>query len=328
VQIEVVVNCGAGSVEGAEADAQRTDIRDAFAPLGLDPRVALVVGSALASAITGAVERGAEVVAVAGGDGSLGTAADALSGTEAVLGVLPLGTFNHLAKDLGIPIDLADAARVVVEGSTVTIDLAVVNERVFVNNSSIGLYPVMVDLRDEIRTERGWGKVRSVPLASWHVMRRLPARRLRIRAGEKRWHLRSPFVFVGNNMYEVGPKGIGSRTRIADGELCCYVATTETRLGLLRLALGAATRGAASTPTLESACSGEVTIDAHGHRVLVAIDGEIATLRSPLCYRTRAGALQVRVPVGVEPPEGPPEGPPAESGIEHDGVDAPGDADR
>lgn len=319
MHIEVVVNCGAGSVEGAEADAERARVADAFATLGHEPRIALVVGAALEAAVTAAVERGAEVVAVAGGDGSLGTAATALDGTDTELGILPFGTFNHFARDLDIPLDLSEAARVTVEGRTTTVDLAEVNGRTFVNNSSIGVYPVMVDLRDEIRSSRGWGKVRAVPVASFRVLRRFPTRRLRISADGEQWHLRSPFVFIGNNRYDVGPKGVGARTSLSDGVLCCFVAMVETRLGTARMAIAAVTRGISSTPALESVCSEVVRVEAHGHQMLVAIDGEIATLRSPLRYGIRPGALRVRVPQDAEPPAGPPDAPPAGSGVDADG---------
>ena len=316
VQIEVVVNCGAGSVDGTEAEAQRDEIIEAFAPLGVEPRVGLVVGAALEAAVRAAVERSADVVVMAGGDGTLGTAAAALVGSDAVLGVLPLGTFNHFAKDLQIPLDLADAARVAVEGETATVDIGEVNGRAFVNNSSIGVYPVMVDLRDEIRSTRGWGKVRAVPVAVARVLRRFPTRRMRISADGEQWSLRTPFVFVGNNSYEVGPAGIGARTNMDGGTLCCYVAKVESRSGFARMALQAATRGASAAPTLESVCSGDVRIEVGGHRVLVAIDGEIATLRAPLVYEVRPAALQVRVPVGSQPVGDPPVGPDAESGVE------------
>lgn len=318
MEIEVVVNCGAGSVDGDAAEAERQRVIEAFAPLGLEPRTAVVVGAALASAVRAAAERGAEVVAVAGGDGSLGTAADALLDTDVALGVLPLGTFNHFAKDLGIPIDLEGAADVILHGETRAVDVAEVNGRTFVNNSSIGLYPVMVDLRDDIRTSRGWGKVRSVPLASWRVLRRFPTRRFQIQVDGQHWHRRSPFVFVGNNTYEIGPRGIGARTQMGDGTLCCYVAQAETRWAFVRLALGAVLRGAPGTPSLDAASGPDITIDAHGHRILVAVDGEVDTLRAPLKYRSRPGALQVRVPVGVEPPTGPPEAPEAEVGVDEE----------
>ncbi|HEU5149182.1 MAG TPA: diacylglycerol kinase family protein [Iamia sp.] len=318
MQIDVVINCGAGSVDGDAVEAERQRVLDAFAPLGVEASVRAVGGMAVGLSVRMAADRGADVVVVAGGDGTLGTAADALAGTGTPLGILPLGTFNHFAKDLGIPIDVARAAEVIVDGQTVAVDVAEVNGRTFVNNSSIGLYPVMVDLRDEIRSTRGWGKVRAVPLASWRVLRRFPTRRLQIEVDGQTWDQRSPFVFVGNNTYEIGPRGIGARTEIARGVLCCYVAKAETRRRFVRLAVGAALRGATATPHLDSACAPEVTIDAHGHRVLVAVDGEVDTVRGPLRYRSRPGALLVRVPADADPPTGPPEAPEAEAGVEED----------
>ncbi len=317
MQIEVVLNEGAGSVD-EDGDDEQARIAAAFAPWDVDVTVRAVAGADIGRTVQDAADRGVDVAVVAGGDGTLGTAADALARSGVPLGILPLGTFNHFAKDLGIPIDLDEAAEVVVHGTTRAVDVAEVNGRTFVNNSSIGLYPVMVDLRDEIRSERGWGKVRAVPLASWRVLRRFPTRRLRIEVDGERWDRRTPFVFVGNNTYEVGPRGIGARTRISDGVLCCYVARAESRWRLVRLAVGAALRGATATQDLDSATGSEVTIDAHGHQVLVAIDGEVDSIRGPLRYRSRPGALLVRVPEDSEPPTGPPDAPAAEVGIEED----------
>lgn len=316
MQVEVVVNCGAGSVESDAGDEERRLVVEAFAPLGVEPRVAVVVGGAVPSAVRAAVDRGADVVAVAGGDGTIGSAAGIVAEAGIVLGVLPRGTFNHFAGDLGIPSDLADAARIVVEGRTAAVDLAEVNDRAFVNNSSIGLYPVMVDVREDVRSRRSWGKVRAAPVAAWRVLHRFPIRRLSIHVDGERWNVRSPFVFVGNNRYEVGLKGVGARTRMAEGVLCCYVARASSRLGFVRMALAAVVRGAAATPALESASSPEVTVDAHGHRLLVAVDGEVETIRSPLRYRVRSGALRVRVPEGALPLDHPPPGPVAGAGVE------------
>lgn len=318
MKIDVVVNCGAGSVDGDAADAERDRVAGAFAPLGIEPHVRLVNGMSVGLAVRMAADRGADVVVVAGGDGTLGTAADALAESGVPLGILPMGTFNHFAKDLGIPLDLAAAADVIVNGQTVHVDVAEVNGRTFVNNSSIGLYPVMVDLRDEIRSTRGWGKVRAVPLASWRVLRRFPTRRLQIDVDGESWDRRTPFVFIGNNTYAIGPRGVGARTKIAEGVLCCYVAKAETRRRFVRLAIGAAIRGATATQHLDAACGPTVTIDAHGHRVLVAVDGEVDAIRGPLRYRSLPGALLVRVPAGSDPPTGPPTGPHAVVGVVED----------
>ncbi|MGI8938143.1 MAG: diacylglycerol/lipid kinase family protein [Iamia sp.] len=325
MDIEVVVNCAAGSAEAA--DAERTRILEAFALHGEEPRVAVVVGDALASAVEAAIERGADILVVGGGDGTLGTAARAVAAAEVTLGVLPMGTFNHFAKDLGLPLDLDEAARVVVEGDTTTVDLGEVNDHVFVNNSSLGVYPVLVDVRDDIIGGRGWGKVRAAAVAGWRVLRRFPLRRLHIHAAGEQWDLRTPFVFIGNNSYEVGPTGIGARTEMAQGQLCCYVAQVESRLGFLRMAVSAATRGSAQAPTLESVCTGDLEVRAHEHRILVALDGEITTLRAPLRYRSRPGALRVRVPTDRAAGPSSADAPEAGAGVETD-ADADSDSDE
>jgi diacylglycerol kinase family enzyme len=294
VLARVVVNCGAGSVDGGEVTRQRAEIVEAFAAAGASCEIAFVPGEELESAIRAAAEAAPDVVAVAGGDGSLGTAAAVLAGGDVPLGVLPLGTFNHFAKDLGLPLDLEEAAATAVSGALARIDVAEVNGRCFVNNSSIGVYPAMVGIRDRIREERGWGKVRAAPVAAVRVLRRFPVRRLRIQADGYRAELRTPFLFMGNNRYEIGPSGVGERSVLDRGELCLYVARAASRRKLVGIALRSVVRGAGSVPELDEHCATEVTIDAHGHRLSVAVDGEVTTLRTPLRYRSRPGALLVR----------------------------------
>jgi diacylglycerol kinase family enzyme len=295
MQLRVVVNCGAGSVDDDETREQRDEITKAFDAAGATCEIDFVHGEALEGAIEQAAEAKPDAVVVAGGDGSLGTAAAALAGGDIPLGVLPLGTFNHFAKDLGIPLDVEGAAAAIVDGRTTRVDVVEVNGRCFVNNSSLGVYPALVAVRDRIREQRGWGKVRAVPVAAWRVLRRFPMRRLHIRADGYEAALRSPFVFVGNGRYEIGPGGIGDRPNLDGGELCVYVAHAATRWKLVTVGAKAILRGATDVPELEEHCAPELTIDAHGHRVTVALDGEVASLRSPLQYRCRAGALPVRV---------------------------------
>ncbi|MEJ7582946.1 MAG: diacylglycerol kinase family protein [Acidimicrobiales bacterium] len=302
MRASVVVNCAAGAVDGAAVGEQRREILVALASDGVDADIEFVVGSALADAVVRAIGQKPDVVVVAGGDGTLGTAAKELADSDVPLGILPLGTFNHFAKDLGIPIDLTGAASVIGRGNVRRVDVVDVGDRCFVNNSSVGVYPIMVALRDEIGQERGWGKVRSMPIAVGHVLRRFPVRRLTITAGTYQARLRTPFVFVGNNRYEIGPRGIGTRTAVDSGELCLYVAEASTRARLVWVALKAVLRGSASVEDLHESRATEVTIDARHHRLQVALDGEVATLRSPLLYRIRPGVLSVLAPVpAVEP---------------------------
>ncbi len=320
VLLRVVVNCGAGSVDGDEIDAQRQEISEAFAAAGAGTEIAFVPGPALDRALTEAVEARPDAVVVAGGDGTLGAAAAVLAGGDVPLGVMPLGTFNHFAKDLGMPLEMAEAAQAIVAGEVQRIDVAEVNGRSFLNNSSIGVYPILVARRDDIRRRRGWGKVRAAPVAAWQVLRRFPSRRLTVTAGTYRCRSRTPFVFVGNNRYEIGPSGVGERASITDGELCIYVARASSRWRLLRMAVSAVVGGAAKVPDLDEHCCDEVTIDAHGHRVQVALDGEVMTMRSPLRYRIRPASLPVLLTPAAMPPGAGSAAPTDPAGVDADPV--------
>ena len=294
--VRVVANAGSGSGSDDDQDQRRTAIEQAFEAVGADCRIDFVEGEQLEQAISDAAEAAPDAVVIAGGDGSLGTAAKVLADAGVPLGVLPSGTFNHFAKDLSIPLDLEEAAALIAQGEIRKIDIAEVNGRCFVNNSSLGLYPMMVALRDRIAAERGWGKVRTVPMACWRVLRRFPARRMTISAAGYEQTLRTPFVFVGNNGYDIGPGGIGRRESITGGELSVYVSRATSRLRLVLLALATLVRGARTKGDLDGHSAPEITINAGTHRLRVAIDGEVVTMRAPLHYRVRPGGLSVIVP--------------------------------
>ncbi|MEA3203922.1 MAG: hypothetical protein QOI63_1602, partial [Thermoplasmata archaeon] len=167
----MLANCAAG---GGEPEERRTRaIAAAFAAVGVAAEVRCVPGAALPDAAKQAVDDGARTVVAAGGDGTVGAVAGAVAGTSAHLGILPLGTLNHFAKDAGVPLALADAARVVATGTGRRVDVAEVNGRVFVNNSSIGLYPRAVRERERLRSAAP-SKALATLGAAWSVLRRRP----------------------------------------------------------------------------------------------------------------------------------------------------------
>src|SRR5688572_15831311 len=150
---------------------------------------------ALAAAIAAAVRDGATRIIVAGGDGSLATAAGIIAGKDVSLGILPAGTLNHLAKDLGIPLDLGEAARIAVAGETRTIDVGRAGERIFLNTSSLGAYVVYVRMRE--RLERRFGYWLASLVASVRLMFRLRLFGVELEAEGKRRTHRTPLIFVG-----------------------------------------------------------------------------------------------------------------------------------
>ncbi|MBC7945562.1 MAG: sphingosine kinase [Burkholderiales bacterium] len=171
-----------------------------------------------------------------------GTVGAALAGTGAALGVLPLGTLNHFAKDLGIPLELEAAAGNLLSGQIVRVDVGEVNGRVFLNNSSLGLYPRVIRQREITREQLGWGKWPAFVWASLVMPRRYPLLEVCLRVRGTRMRRRTPFIFVGNNEYQIEGFDLGARQRLDGGHLSFYIARDVRRLGLLRLAVRALTR--------------------------------------------------------------------------------------
>jgi YegS/Rv2252/BmrU family lipid kinase len=248
---------------------------------------------ALCRAVEDAIASRAGAIVVGGGDGTLSCVAGLLAGHDIPLGVLPLGTLNHFARDLGIPQELDAAVQVVLAGHSERIDVGEVNGRVFLNNSSLGLYPLIVRLREQhpVRGPAKWA------VALWATMREIRLHReiaVRIKVeGEVLVH-RTPIVFVGNNEYRAAGLEMGTRASLRGGRLAIYVVKAGGRRHVLRLAWKMLT--SREHDELEVLLAEAATIEPSGPRVHLAVDGEVAELRPPLEYRIRPAALRVLVP--------------------------------
>ncbi len=148
------------------------------------------------------------VIMAGGGDGTINTVASYLIGTDKILGVLPLGTLNHFAKDLRIPLDLEGAARTAISGRAAAVDVAEVNGRIFLNNSSLGLYPTIVREREK-QQRLGSGKWPAFVWAALAVFRQYPFLHVGLVAGGEKMRLKTPFVFIGNEYRPARPLGSG-----------------------------------------------------------------------------------------------------------------------
>ena len=179
------------------------------------------------------------VIVAGGGDGTVSTVAAALVDTDISLGVLPLGTLNHFAKDLGLPLELDAAVGCIAGGATSRVDVGEVNGRVFVNNSSLGLYPDIVRDREQQQKRFGRGKWHALLRASIAALRRYPFLHVSLTVEGRERAYRTPFVFIGNNDYRMEGLALGERTALDDGLLSLYVAQRPGRLRLVQLALRA-----------------------------------------------------------------------------------------
>ena len=289
--IAVIVNSSGGTATSL-GDKLEATVREAFAGQEID--LHLVEGKAIAEAVKSAAGR--PVVAIGGGDGTQGSAAAvfAHSGTAQV--VLPLGTRNHLAKQLGMPVDLGEAARVARDGKSVAIDLAKAKdsagERVFVNNASIGLYTKLVRERD-----KRWGPkwLGTIP-ATWIVLRTLRARALHLTIDSKRERVVTPLLFIGNNRYSLDAGSVGERVSLSDGVLSLFVVARQSPLALIAFAFRALLgRADGERDFCALADAKEVVVEGRG-AIDVAFDGEVERMALPLTFAIMPGALKVLVP--------------------------------
>jgi len=298
-KITVLMNSAAGSVSGNAGSAARVEA--AFAGLGVSTDIQAVKGDLLVPRVRefvaerGEGERGdGQALAVAGGDGTVGAAAGVFAGTDLPLGILPMGTFNHFAKDLGLPLDLDAAAAVIVAGKTRKVDVAELNGRVFVNNSSVGLYPFMVARRNAHQNRHGVGKLLATLPAMVETLRRASWHRLQVAASGARQTIRTPCIFVGNNCYEVGLNALGSRACLTDGELDVHVVRQQSRLGVVLLPFKIALGIVDPERDVQSFRSRDLEIVSRRPRSMrVSLDGEVVRMKTPLRYLTRPDSLRV-----------------------------------
>jgi undecaprenyl-diphosphatase len=249
--------------------------------------------SELGARVKDAVSRGAELVGVAGGDGSIRAAAYELVGTDVPLLAVPAGTRNHFARDVGTG-SMDDASAAARDRHVIRIDVGRVNDRVFVNNSSIGLYPKIVQRREvhERRLSKGLAGV----VAGWEQLRH--GHRVRVDVdGEPHdaW-----LVFVGNGVYGDGLIDLADRESLEQHVLDLRVVRADRPLARFRAAGAVLLGRLARSPLILRRLSTRCTIDPEPSTVEVALDGEVERMGTPLVYESIPGALAVLTPAPRE----------------------------
>ena len=297
-QAIVILNASAGGGCNAEfADNLAGKFQDA----GLHVRVTLAAsGDELVQTAERAVGEGYKTIVAGGGDGTLNAVASALVGSDVAFGILPLGTLNHFAKDLRIPLDLDSAVRTIAEGHTVPVDAGEINGRLFLNNSSLGLYPDTVRERERQQKRLGRGKWLAFFWAAVTALRRYPFLDLTISLGGKVFKRRTPFIFIGNNAYLMEGFNIGERERLDGANLSLYVVQRTGRMGLLALALRALFGRLRQAKDFDMLLAREIVIDTRHRAIRVSTDGEVSRMSPPLRYRIVPAALKVIVPKDAE----------------------------
>ncbi|MES2913217.1 MAG: diacylglycerol kinase family protein [Pseudomonadota bacterium] len=292
--IAVILNASAGSGHGD--DVARSFV-EKFAAHGIEAHVTLAKnGEELIGAAKQAVKDGLPMVAAGGGDGTQNAVAAQLVGTDVVYGVLPMGTLNHFAKDLGIPLAIDDAVATIAAGHQTQVDTAEVNGHRFLNNSSLGLYPDTVRRREMQQSRLGRSKWPAFFWAALTSLKRYPFLNLQLTTDKISYRQRTPFIFIGNNDYIMEGFNIGARSSLQDGRLSLYFAHRTGRLGLVVLAVRAVFGRLKQAKDFEMLHARTLTIESRHRQLRVSTDGEVNLMETPLVYKIVPRSLNVFVP--------------------------------
>ena len=292
--ITVLLNRHGGALAADPKLAAR--VEDALTAAGLDIDLELLSGGECAVRAKAIAERGAKLVVVGGGDGTISAAASALAGTKTALGILPLGTLNHFARDLGIPTDLREAAKLIASRKERRVDVAEMNGRIFINNSAIGLYPLMVRDREFQQEQLGRNKKLAMIVASLRTLVRFRHQRLTLTVNDEKARVDTPLLFVGNNDYRVDLGAPGQRDSVEDGRLSVFVMRKKTRAGFIAASVRALLNRARPDDMVQLEDVQRLRVASSRGALAVSLDGEVVREAPPLDYKIRRKALRVIAP--------------------------------
>jgi diacylglycerol kinase family enzyme len=293
--VPVLLTRGGGAFAADPKLPERVEA--ALKSAGIDAEVELLSGGECAVRCRAIAEAGEPLLIVGGGDGTIGGAAAALVGTETLLGILPLGTLNHFARDLEIPDDLDEAAKLIATKSERRVDVGEMNDRTFINNSAIGLYPLMVIDRDLQRRRLGRSKRLAMIFASLRTLWRFGHRRLTLTVNDERAGIvDTPLLFVGNNDYRIDIGAPGRRESLDDGQLCVLLMRKKTRRGMIAASVRALLNRSREDDMVRLDGVERLRVASSRSQLAVSLDGEVVRSEPPLEYRIRKKALRVIAP--------------------------------
>jgi diacylglycerol kinase family enzyme len=275
-----------------QADAAEKALREAGC---FDVRV--LDGDELSNAIKDAVARGVKRIAVAGGDGTLSSAAEIVADTQTELAVVPAGTYNHFAKDMGLHVELKSSCEVANSGRVIEVDVGSVNGRVFLNTSSVGMYANFVRKRD--RHEATFGRL-ALFRAAIETLARFQPFNLSFETDAGRRTYLTPQVFIGVGERELRIPKMGNRIENGRPGLHVMVARAESRTRFIAIAIMGLVRGlraVSRTPHFDAFLLDTCTIEQR--HSTVALDGEVVRLESPLEYELKRSSLKVVAPAST-----------------------------
>jgi YegS/Rv2252/BmrU family lipid kinase len=247
------------------------------------------------SLIRDRMREGTRLFVAAGGDGTINAVIQPLVHTDAILGVIPAGTYNHFAKDLGIPLSWREALEIVVSGATRPIDTARINERFFVNNISMGLYPELVARREE--KGRDYPRWKARLYAAFGTLQKFPHVAVTLDSEHHQEVIRTHVLMISNNGYDLSRLGIQApRLALEEGRLSVYWLPHMPRLSLTRFVAHYLAGRVREAPGFRSFRTSRIKVDSSKKHLHVGVDGEVVTMATPLLITIAPQSLSVKVP--------------------------------
>jgi diacylglycerol kinase family enzyme len=293
-QICVLLNASSG----AEADrAVKGALGRAFARYpGLFELRVMEDGDMLADTCRRAMKDGFRTIVAAGGDGTISGVAGQLAGSGRTMGIIPRGTFNFVARGLGIPEGIDQAIDLIAKGPSRAFTLGDVNGCTFVNNASIGIYPRV--LKEREGTYKRWGRSRMA--AHWSVLRTFATfnspLRMKVTVDGKVIRAKTPLAFVARSAFQLEHFGLEGADCIRDGGFALFLAPDSSRLKLLTGALRLARGGMSAERDFELICGRDIIIETLIPSHVIAMDGERNPMTGPFHFTLRKDAIQVIAP--------------------------------
>ena len=249
-----------------------------------------------AQVIRDQVCRGRKLFVAAGGDGTVHHVVQALVHADGgTLGVIPTGTYNHFARDLGIPLEWREALDVALKGEQRQIDTGRVNDRFFLNNVSIGLYPELVARREEHGRDYPRWKARAY--AFYVTVRKYPHVTMTVEADDRHELIRTHVFIVSNNVYDLSRIGIEApRSALTEGRLAVYWLPHMPRIRLMKFVARYLAGRVREVPGFRSFHTRRMRVQSSRAFLDVGVDGEVFTMATPLVITTVPQSLVVRVP--------------------------------
>lgn len=236
------------------------------------------------------------IVVAAGGDGTLNTVATKLMTTEIPIGILPLGTFNYVARLLHIPLDLLKAAEVIAQGRVREVHVAQINDHIYLNNASLGLYPLFIQRRELYNRHFGRFTLHAYTSALDVLIRDRKELKLEIEIDGKKYPVKTPLIFFGNNQLQLAEMNLRLAKCAELGKVVGVVVAKSDKRTLFKILWQLIRGNLDHAPDVYSFSADNVQIHSKAKKLTLALDGEIVEMQPPLHISVRKHALKIMVP--------------------------------